>query len=144
MAYPQNGDRIVAIDSVTSLHLMYAGLFPSSFLPARRYASARTIARALCLSVCLSVSVSLSQVGVLSKLLDGSRGFLACRLLSTCRTLRYKRNSDIYKKGTSPCNLVQNSGLRRICFGISIFETCCRLSSRKVDAHRQINWTVVG
>jgi len=46
-----------AIDSVTSLHLMYAGLFPSSFLPARRYASARTIARALCLSVCLCLLV---------------------------------------------------------------------------------------
>ena len=25
MAYPQNGDRIVAIDSVTSLHPMYRG-----------------------------------------------------------------------------------------------------------------------
>jgi len=27
MAYPQNGDRIVAIDSVTSLHHMYINTF---------------------------------------------------------------------------------------------------------------------
>jgi len=39
---------------------------------------------------------------------------------------------------------VLNSGLRKFRHGISIVETCYQLSSRKVDAHSVINWTVVG
>jgi len=60
---------------------------PRSFLPARRNASAtaRVLAMTLCPSV--SVAVCLSQVGVLSKWMDRSSWFLACRLLSTYHTL---------------------------------------------------------
>jgi len=46
-------------------------------------------------------------------------------------------------KGTSLWNLVPSSGLRKLFFGISIIETCYRLSSRKADARSVINWTVV-
>ena len=53
-------------------------------------------------------------------------------------------DSGIYKNnGTSLWNFVQNSGLKKICFGVSIVETCYRLSWRKVDAQSVINWTVV-
>jgi len=37
-----------------------------------------------------------------------------------------------------------NFGLRNFRHGISIIETCCQLSWRKVDAQSVINWTVVG
>jgi len=51
-----------------------------------------------------------------------------------------KGNSVISKnKGTSLCNFVLNSGLRKIRHGISIVETCYQLSSRKVDAQSVIN-----
>jgi len=57
-----------------------------------------------------------------------------------------KGNSHICRnKGTLACNFVPNSGLGgTFCFGKSIVETCCRLSSSKVDAQSVINWTVVG
>ena len=56
-----------------------------------------------------------------------------------------KGNSVISKsKGTSLWNFVLNSGLRKFRHGISIVATCYQLSSRKVDAHSVINWTVVG
>jgi len=57
-----------------------------------------------------------------------------------------KGNSHICRnKGTPACNFVRNSGLGgTFCFGKSIVETCCRLSSSKVDAQSVINWTVVG
>ena len=55
--------------AIVALHLYLV-------LPARRYASAGTSYG--------PVSVCLSQVGVLSKWIDGSSWFLACRLLSTC------------------------------------------------------------
>ena len=42
------------------------------------------------------------------------------------------------------CNFVPHSGLRKICFGVSIVETCYQLSSRKADAQSVINWAVVG
>jgi len=44
---------------------------------------------------------------------------------------------------TSLWNFVLNSGVRKFRHGISIVETCYRLSSRKVDAQSVINWTVV-
>jgi len=51
----------------------------------------------------------------------------------------------MYKnKGTSLCNFVPNSGLGKLCFGISIVETYYRLSWRKMDAPSVINWTVLG
>ena len=56
-----------------------------------------------------------------------------------------KGNSVIpQNKGTSLWNFVLNSGLRKFRHGISIVETCYRLSSRKVDAQSVINWAVVG
>jgi len=56
-----------------------------------------------------------------------------------------KGNSHISKnKRSSLWNFVQNSRLRKFCLGISIVETCYRLSSTKVDAPSVINWTVIG
>jgi len=56
-----------------------------------------------------------------------------------------KGNSGISKnKGTSLWNFGPNFGLRKLCFGIAIAETCYQLSSRKVDAQSVINWTVIG
>jgi len=80
------------------------------FLPARRYASAGTIAMALCLSV--SVSVCLSQVGVLPKRLNESSWFLAWELPSSYLTLCKKKFGYLKHKGTFLWNFVQNSGLR--------------------------------
>ena len=55
-----------------------------------------------------------------------------------------KGNSVISKyKRTSLWNFVLNTGLRKFCHGISIVETCYKLSSRKVDAQSVINWAVV-
>jgi len=46
--------------------------------------------------------------------------------------------------GTSLWNFVPNyTDLEKFCFGVSIVETCYRLSLRKVDARSVINWTVV-
>jgi len=43
-----------------------------------------------------------------------------------------KWNSGIFKNnGTSPWNFVQNSGLRKLSFRISIVETCYRLLSAR-------------
>jgi len=50
----------------------------------------------------------------------------------------------LQNKGTSFWNFVLNSRLRKFRHGISIVETCYQLSSRKVDAQRVINLTVVG
>jgi len=56
-----------------------------------------------------------------------------------------KGNSGISKnKGTSLWNFVPNCGLRKLCFGIAIVETCYRLISSKVDAQSVIYWSVVG
>jgi len=56
-----------------------------------------------------------------------------------------KRNSGIFKNnGTFLWNFVQNSGLGKFFFWISIVDTCYRLTSREVDAQRVINRTVVG
>jgi len=53
-------------------------------------------------------------------------------------------STKIMVPGTSLWNFVQNSGLRKFCFGVSIVETCYQLSWRKADAASVINWTVVG
>jgi len=76
--------------------------------------------------------------------MNESNWFLACELISTRPTV-LKGNSVISKnKGTSLWNFVLNSGLRKFRHGISIVETCYKLSSRKVDAQSVINWAVVG
>jgi len=54
-----------------------------------------------------------------------------------------KRNPYIFRiKGTSLCNIVPYSGLRKFRHGISIVDVLLTYS-RKVDAHSVINWTVV-
>ena len=90
-------------------------------------------------------SVCPSQVGVLTKWLNESSWFFTF-LPGASFHLSYtvlKGNSVISKnKGTSLWNFVLNSGKFRR--GISIVETCCQLSSRKVDAQSVINWAVDG
>ena len=53
------------------------------------------------------------------------------------RKLSYLQNN-----GTSLLNFFLNSGLKKLRHGVSIVETCCRLSSSKADAQSVINWTV--
>ena len=60
---------------------------------------------------------------------------MSVEILSTVRQL--------HGTCTSLCNFFLNFGLRNFRHGISIAETCCQLSSRKVDAQSVINWTVV-
>ena len=63
----------------------------------------------LVMALCLCLSVCLSQVGVLSKGMDGLICVLAWRLLSTSPTLHFK---EIRVNGvTSPWNFFLNSGL---------------------------------
>jgi len=54
--------------------------------------------------------------------------------------LGYSANCE---KPYSLWNFPPNFGLRKFCFGVSIVETCYRLSSTHVDAQSVINWTVV-
>jgi len=113
----------------------------------------------------LSVSVSfcLSQVGVLSKCLDGSSWFLACRLLWIDPTLCFKQIRVCSKMSPSG-TLLQTLDVARFataycyyyaafnapCFGhkdgeshAQDVESCYQLSSRKVDARSVINWAIV-
>ena len=61
-----------------------------------------------------------------------------------------KGNSDILKnKVTSPYNFVSNPRLRKFCFGVSIVETCCRLTRQggrserdKLDRRRSTKLTI--
>jgi len=69
-------------------------------------------------------------------------GFWHGSFLSPISYTVFKGNSVISKnKGTFLWNFVRN--YRKFCFGISIVETCYRLSLKKVDAQSVINWTVV-
>jgi len=43
-----------------------------------------------------------------------------------------------------PCGSFSYTPDFKLCYGISIVETCYQLSWKKVDAHSEINWTVVG
>ena len=90
----------------------------------------------------MALCLCLSQVGVLSKWADGSSWFLACRLLSIRPILCFKE-IQVFTE-LKYLQKSQNSGLRKFYFGISIAETCSRLSSRKADAQSVINWTVLG
>jgi len=74
----------------------------------------------------LAVALCLSQVGVLSKGLNESSWLLAWELPL----------ASFKNKVTPLWKFVQNFGIRKFCFGISIVETCYRLSWRR------INWTV--
>ena len=83
-----------------------------------------------------TICLCLSEVGVLSKGMNGLIWFLARRLLSTSTALCFN--------GTSLGNLFLYSGLRKLRHGILIVETCYQLGSRKADAQSLKNWTVVG
>ena len=90
------------------------------------------------------VSVCPSQVGVLSKRLNESSCFLHVSFLPPILHCIKRKFGYLQNKGTSFWNFVLNSGLKKFRHGISIVQTCYQLSSRKVDAHSVINWTVVG
>jgi len=109
-----------------------------SFLTARCYASA-----VLAMGLCLCPSVRHKSVFY-------RNGWTNRAVFGTWASFHpsytvLKGNSVISKnKGTSLWNFVLNSGLRKFCYDISIVETCYQLSSRIVDAHSVIDWTVVG
>ena len=86
----------------------------------------RVLAMAL---VCLSVT-SRSSVDMAKRI--GLVLVFGMGLLSTCPTLYGKEIRLPQKKCTSPWNFAHNSELRKFFHGISIVETCCQLSSRKV------------
>jgi len=125
----------------STLQTAYRSVLP--FLPARRYDSeGNSLCPCLCVCVCVCVSVCLSQVGVLSKWINGSSWFLARRLLSTSPTLCFKEiqvstTIMVFLSGT----LSKTPALEKFSLGMSIIETCYRLSSRKVDAQCATNWT---
>ena len=83
--------------------------------------------------VCVCLSVCVSQVGVLSKRMDGSSWLLAWRLLSTYLTLCYRDIpvSGKIKVGYFPflLNFVLNVRYRKFRHSISIVETCYQLNS---------------
>ena len=115
------------------------------FLPARRYVSAGTSYGPV--SVCLSVYVRLSQLHKSKLTGKGKRIELIFGVRTFFRRFYtpLKGNYGISKnKGTSLRNCVPNSDFLQFRFGVSIVETCYRLSSTKMDAQSVINWTVVG
>jgi len=98
-------------------------------LPAQRYASAGTSYGPV--SVCLSVS--LSQVGVLSKGMNGliwfwHGGFFRPVLHCVLRKFRYLQYRS---KGTSLWNFVLNSGLRKVRHGMSIVKRAINLTRER-------------
>ena len=108
----------------------------------RQHSVARVLAMALCLSVCLSVF--LSQVGVLLKRPNKTAWFWHGSFLRPILHCAIRKFGYLRNKCNFLLNFAPNSGLRKLRHGISIVETCYQLSSRKVDAHSVINWTVVG
>jgi len=94
------------------------------------------LARVLAVSLRLSVSVCLSQVGVLSKWMDGSSWFLARRLLSTCPTLFFEEIQVYPKIRVSSGNLSQTPDLEN-------FASAYRSSKRVVDLARE-RWRRLG
>ena len=94
----------------------------------------------VCVSVCLCPSVtSRSSIEAAERIellvLDNGHG----SFLLHCVKRNFEKN-----EGTSLWKFVQNCGLRKFCFDVSIVEACCWLGSRKLDAQSVINWTVVG
>jgi len=85
---PNRTGRITELWTRTQVYVNSRALL--EFLPARRYASAGRPTSYCPVSVSVCLSVCLSQVGVLSKWMDGPNWFLACRLFSTFATLSYK------------------------------------------------------
>ena len=66
-----HNNSVYDVNSISSFYIEYISFYPRDAM----------LARVLAMALCLSVSVSCpSQVGVLSKLVDGSSWFLARRL----------------------------------------------------------------
>ena len=99
----------------------------------------RVLAMTLCL--CLYV-VCMSQIGVLSKWINGSNCFLHGSFFRPILHCVVKKFRYLQKWGyffLEPC-----PKLRKFCFDISTVEACYRLSSKKVNSPSVIYWTVVG
>jgi len=100
-------------------------------------------------SVSVSVCVCLSQVAVFYRNEWTNRAGFGTGASFHPSYAVFEENSGISKnKGTSLWNFVPNTGLRKFCFGISIVETCYRLSSTtwrhserdKLDIVGQLSW----
>ena len=113
--------RRILSDRHVGIRIILATLFLSLafvlFLLGRRYASAG--------NSCGPVSVCLSQVGVLSKGMNGLIWVLARRLLSTSPTLCFKEIQVSTKIRVLPLELFPKISPRRI-----VRRTCFQLSSR--------------
>ena len=80
-------------------------------------------------SVCMSVC--LSQAGIVSKRLEGSSWFLACRLPSTCPTLFCEEvRIPTKKKGTSLWNFLQTADYENFA---TASRSCCQQNSSMVE-----------
>ena len=97
------------------------------------------LARVLAMALC----PCLSEVGVLSKRMDGIICFLAREHLLTSYTLCFKEIQVCTKITALPSGtFFLNFGLRKFRYSISIVKN--RLSSKKMVAPSVIDWTVVG
>ena len=82
------------VATVTPASVNISHSWSSQFLPARRYANAPVLAMALCVCLCLC---RLSQFVVLSKRINESGWFLACKHFSSYPTLCFKEIRDLQK-----------------------------------------------
>ena len=90
----------------------------------------RVLAMALRLSVCVCICVCYKSVFCRNGWMNRAGFGMGFSFHLSYTVL--KGNSGIFKnKGTSLWKFIQNSGLRKFCFGISIVETCYRLNSTK-------------
>ena len=94
------------VDYVYCRFILFITLFANEFWIYYSHDAVLVLAVALC--QCLSLSVCLSQVGVLSKWMDGLSRFLACRLLSSYPMLCFKE-FQVYTKRTG--TLFETPGL---------------------------------
>jgi len=99
-----------SVDLVLSSHIVHLIL-----------ARARVLAMARCLSVCLCPSVRPSQVGVLSKRMDGQSCFLAWSLLSTYPVVCFRAYSK--RVSRTNCALRIKKCAPRISSGIYFLST---------------------
>jgi len=90
---------------------------------------ARVLAMALC--PCLSVSVCLSQVGVLSKGMNGLMCFWPGEFFSTSRTLSFKEIQVSTKIRVLPSGIFPKLRRRKFRHGISIVERAVNLARER-------------
>ena len=111
------------------------------FLAEAFYPRDATLARVLAMALCLSVSVtsrcSIEMSERIGLFWHGS--FLRPILHYVIRKFIYLQKTRVLPSGM----LLYTLDLRKFRHRISIVEVCYQLSSRKVDAHSVINWTVV-